>query len=154
MIVVKEKTTVTLTLAAASQGHARTDVQVRDLSTIIDEPTARGGTNLGPTPTEMLGAALLGCTTVISNRVAAQMGIELAALNMTLDATFDRRGVSLAEEVDVPFPAMHLRVVVSTAANEEQIAQLRKNVRKFCPISKVLRSSGTLLEETWEIERS
>lgn len=153
MLQVKEKVIVNMPLTGISEGHARTNVQVRDVVATIDEPVARGGTNLGPTPTEMLGASLLGCTTVIANRIAARMGLTLQGLHMSLDMTFDRRGVNLAEEVDVPFPAMQMAVQVITEATPEEIEQLRAELRKYCPISKVLRAAGTCLEESWDIRR-
>ena len=56
---VKMKTVVTYRATATCPTHARTEIPVRDLSVVIDEPTERGGTNLGPTPTETAMTALI-----------------------------------------------------------------------------------------------
>jgi hypothetical protein len=66
-------------------------------------------------------------------------------------ADFDRRGVTLAEEVDVPFPAMTMTVAVRSDASAEQIDLLRKELSMFCPISKLVRASGTVLTEVWNV---
>lgn len=148
---VKEKTVVKMLLSGASVGHARTDVQVRDVTVTIDEPADRGGTNLGPTPTEALAASLLGCTNVIARRVAKKSGLAIHDLQLKLEMSFDRRGASLVEEVDVPFPNMRMLVSLTTDAGSAQLEQLKADVRRFCPIACMLRSSGTALEEVWEV---
>lgn len=152
MVHVKEKMLVKMVLSGSSVGHARTDVAVRDVSVSIDEPVERGGTNLGPTPTETLAASLLGCTNVIARRIAKQMGIEIHGLDMELEVSFDRRGVSLVEAVDVPFPAMRLSVALTTDASSEEVERLKSDLRMFCPISRLLRAAGTSLEETWKVQ--
>lgn len=52
MVTVRPKTTVQQHIAATCPTHSRTDLQVRDLESVIDEPRERDGTNLGFTPTE------------------------------------------------------------------------------------------------------
>lgn len=64
----------------------------------------RGGTDQGPTPIETMLAALLGCTNVILNRVAEKHDLTIKDLSLLAEASFDRRGVMLQEEVAVPFP--------------------------------------------------
>ena len=57
----KPKMVVQYTLNGESISHARTDIETRDVDVTIDEPTQRGGTNMGLAPTETLVAALIGC---------------------------------------------------------------------------------------------
>ena len=66
---------IKMKVEGAVKSHARTDILARDVETVIDEPNARGGTNLGLTPTETLMASLIGCTNVISHRIAESIGI-------------------------------------------------------------------------------
>ena len=70
MVVVREKTTVTQRIHGKCPTHSRTDISVRDVKTVIDEPKEREGTNMGPTPTETMVAALIACTNVISHKCA------------------------------------------------------------------------------------
>ena len=150
---IKQKSVVTMNVHGDVRHHARTDVAVRDLTVTIDEPTERGGTNAGATPTEMLVASLIGCTTVVSHRIAGRLGIELDSMSVDVDADFDRRGVMQEEHVKVPFPKMELRVSVVTTASDDEMDQLQQDLRKFCPISNMIRQSGTELTETWDIAR-
>ena len=143
------KTEVTMSMSATGETHARTKINIRDLSSIIDEPEARGGTNQGLTPTETLMASLIGCTNVISKRIAHKMGIELGEMDIQLSAKFDRRGTMLEEEIDLPFSSVMMDIEIDTDATEEQMTALKKDLAKFCPIAKVLRGSGVKITENW-----
>ena len=121
---------------------------------MIDEPAARGGADLGPTPIETMIAALLGCTNVILNRVAEKHDVIVKDLSLRAEASFDRRGVMLDEEVAVPFPEIRLMINLTTAASDAQVDRVKSDLGKFCPVSKVIRQSGTKLEEIWNITRA
>jgi putative redox protein len=138
-------------MAASCPSHSRADVSVRDVSFTIDEPVERDGTNIGPTPTETALAALAGCTNVIGNKVAHKLGLDVSNFNVSIAADFDRRGVTLSEEIDVPFEAIKLRVELSTTATQGEIDQLAVEVAKYCPLAKLFRQAGTKLEEEWVI---
>ncbi len=153
MVVVREKTQVRMRIGGRTVSHSRTDISVRDLSAVIDEPIERGGTNQGLSPTETLMAALIGCTNVIGHKVAHKHGITLDALEIRLEADFDRRGVTLQEEVAVPFPAATLHIGVTTAASDAEIETLKRELAMFCPLSKVIRAAGTDLKEVWTVTR-
>ena len=70
MVVVREKTTIMQRIHGNCPTHSRTEIAVRDVTTVIDEPKEREGTNMGPTPTETMVAALIACTNVISHECA------------------------------------------------------------------------------------
>ena len=95
------KTVVTQKMSATSTSHSRTDVAVRDLNVVIDEPEARGGTNQGASPTETLGVALAGCINVISHKVAESLDVDLGEMTIDVATQFDRRGVMLEDEIDI-----------------------------------------------------
>ena len=90
----KPKTTVKLRAKAECPSHSLANVAVRDLVFAIDEPTERGGTNMGPTPTDTALAALIGCTNVIGHKCAASLGLEIGNLTISATCDFDRRGVT------------------------------------------------------------
>ena len=147
----EQKSEVIMSMSATGETHARTKINIRDVSSVIDEPEARGGTNQGLTPTETLMASLIGCTNVISKRIAHKMGIELGEMDIQLSAKFDRRGTMLEEEIDVPFSEVTMDIEIDTDATEEQINMLKIDLAKFCPIAKVLRGSGVNIIENWII---
>lgn len=148
---IREKTTITMRMSGTSLSHARTDVGMRGLTLVIDEPIERGGTNLGFSPTETFAASLIGCTNVISQKIAHKNGFELQVGSIRLEAQFDRRGVTLADDVAVPFPAMTLHIDAATDATEEQMDQMRTELAMYCPIAKLVRASGTVLTEVWNV---
>ncbi|MHA1538796.1 MAG: OsmC family protein [Alphaproteobacteria bacterium] len=141
-------------LAGRAANHARTDIKTRDISFTIDEPEARGGTNQGPTPTEALVGALIGCLTVVSNRIAENIGCQILAFSVEAEADFDRRGVMMQEAIAVPFPKIDVSIDATIKGTEAQIAQLQSDLAKYCPLSVLIRGSGTELRETWNVTRS
>mgnify|MGYP001466641274 CR=1 FL=1 len=149
MATVKMKTTVKMRAKAECPSHSLAEVMVRDLVQPIDEPVERQGTNKGPTPTETAVSALIGCTNVIAHKCAAQLGVDIGHLNISAVCTFDRRGVTLEEEIEVPFQAIDLAIVADGSASEVQLQAVAAQVTKFCPLSKLFRNSGTEINETW-----
>ncbi|MEM6464678.1 MAG: OsmC family protein [Pseudomonadota bacterium] len=147
---IRLKTEVTLKAKADCPSHSRADISIRDLSFAIDEPVERGGTNAGPTPTDTALAALIGCTNVIGHKCAAKLGVDIGHLDIRADCRFDRRGVTLEEEIAVPFRKIELRVVSNGPASEQALQQVAAEVRKFCPLSKLFKAAGTEIDELWQ----
>ncbi len=138
-------------LRGAATSHGRTDITTRDVSTITDEPVERGGTNVAPSPTETLMAALIGCTNNIVTKIANSMDLEFSVNEILCEAEFDRRGVLLDERVEVPFPTVKLVIDVNTNATDEQLETIRERLPRFCPVSMVMRQSGTNIIEEWKV---
>jgi len=151
MVTVKQKTVVKMSLKGVGETHARSKVSVRDVSSVIDEPLERDGTNRGLTPTETLMASLIGCTNVITQRIAHHKGVRIADMAIDCTADFDRRGVSLQEEIALPFPSIELAISFRSDATPAQVEEIQADLQKFCPIAKVIRGSGTAIEETWTV---
>ena len=146
---IRQKTTVTLKAEADCPSHSRANVRVRDLEFAIDEPVERGGTNAGPTPTDTALAALVGCTNVIGHKCADKLGIDIGHLQISVDCAFDRRGVTLAEEIEVPFTSLNLTVEADGPASEDDLQRVAAEVAKYCPLSKLFRQAGTVINEVW-----
>ena len=149
MVEVKMKTTVKLRAKGECPSHSRSDIAIRDLSFAIDEPTERGGTNAGPTPTDTALAALIGCTNVIGHKCAQKLDVDIGHLAISATCDFDRRGVTLTEEIDVPFQRIELNIAYDGSADEADVARVAAEVKKFCPLSKLFSCAGTEIVETW-----
>jgi len=154
MAVVKEKTIVTQRIHGDCPTHSRTEISTRDVATVVDEPKERGGTNLGPSPTETLVAALIACTNVISHKCAHKHGVTFKAMSIDAEAAFDRRGTQLMEEIEVPFPKIRLTINVTTDGSDAEMENVKADLRRFCPVSKVIRNAGTEIEEVWNLTRA
>lgn len=146
---VRMKTAVTYRASATCPTHARTEIPVRDLNVVIDEPTERGGTNLGPTPTEAAMTALIACTNVIGHKNANRLGTDLGEITIDADCKFDRRGVLMEEEIDVPFPEVTLTVNCTTSASQAELDLVGVETAKYCAIAKLFQASGTNLTVNW-----
>jgi len=51
----------------------------------------------------------------------------------------------------VPFPDIALGIRFATTALPEQVARLRDDLGRFCPVAKILRQAGTRIEESWNV---
>jgi putative redox protein len=153
MVTVTQKTVVTQRLQGRCTSHSRTDITVRDRTMVSDEPLVRGGTNHGFTPTETLKASLIGCTNVITHKVADKNGVAIKSMNVRLEAEFDRRGVMLQEELDRPFSSVTLYIELETDADTAAVERVKRELAMFCPVSKVFRGAGIALKEVWKVSR-
>ena len=145
--------TVKMKLSATCPSHARADILVGDHEIITDEPEARGGSNLGAAPVQTFMASLIGCTNVITNKCAHDLGVEINSMQIEMVAEIDRRGMMLTESVAVPFPAINLNINVETNATDAQWDQVIDYLHKFCPIAVALRAGGTNITENWNLIR-
>ena len=89
---IQMKPIITMKMEGEADTHALTKMEVRDLSISTDEPVERGGTNTAPSPTETMLASLIGCTNVITQKIATKHGIDVLRLKIGVTAQLDRRG--------------------------------------------------------------
>lgn len=148
---VKTKNLVRVKLSGAAESHSLTLLKTRDLVDVSDEPAERGGTNEGMAPTEFFLASLIACSNVIAHKIARKNDIQLQALDISLDAGFNRLGVTLQEEIDLPFPDIKLCIKITTDASEEQLQILQRDLPRFCPISKMIEQAGSKIDTEWVV---
>lgn len=146
---IKMKTVVTQRATADGVSHSRTDVNISGHTVVVDEPEIRGGTNMGAAPTEMALAALISCTNVIGNKCAHHLGIDLGKTRLEAACQFDRRGVTLSEEVDLPFKEITIDVYAGGSATQDELNRVGEETEKFCAVAKLYRAAGTNLQVNW-----
>jgi putative redox protein len=71
-----------VTARATGKGRFQTEVAVRGGTLLLDEPVAAGGDATGPTPYELLSAALAACTAMTLKLYAARKGLTLPPLSV------------------------------------------------------------------------
>jgi uncharacterized OsmC-like protein len=150
---VKQKSVVRYTLNGSAESHSRTLLRARDLVDVSDEPEERGGTNEGFAPTELFLSSLMACSNVISHKIAKKHDINLIAYELSMDVEFNRLGVTLQEEVELPFPAIALRIEATTDSSDEKLEILKRDLPRYCPIAKMIAAAGTRLETEWVFNR-
>lgn len=147
---IKPKLTVTLSANADCPSHSLAEVSARELVQYIDEPIERGGTNKGFTPTETAISSLIGCTNVIAHKCASKLGIDIGHLKISAKCQFNRLGVTLTEEIDVPFEVINLTIISDGPASVAQLKEVAGEVEKYCPLAKLFRQAGTVINEDWQ----
>ncbi len=129
-----------------------TKARVRSFEIIIDEPQSNRGEDLGPQPLEYLLGSLAGCTNVILNKICHDGGLSIDDLKVDVTGVIDTRGILGEENVRVPFPEVRLTVKGRTRNSVEQIEAAREELAWRCPVKVIIKESGSLIMETWEIE--
>jgi putative redox protein len=104
------------------------DVRAGDHALTVDEPTASGGNDLGPSPQELLAAALASCTAVTMEMYAQRKGWDTSGLTVDVRYTPAERGCLTRFDLVLHMPP-HL--------DEEQIERLRVIAAK-CPVHRTL----------------
>ncbi len=138
-------------LKADCPTRSRTEITARQHKVLIDEPPSRNGTDLAQSPLETMLCSFLGCTNVVANVIAEEMGIEITEMGLELVGHFDTKGFLGTGEIDVQFPEIELKADIKTDASPAQIDELKTRLAKRCPVSAILRKSGTEVIESWNI---
>lgn len=93
----------------------------------VDEPDGAGGTDTGPSPTQLLGASLAGCIAITVEMYAERKGWDVGAVEVEVEMTYEGV-VPRSFEVGLKLPA---------DLDEEQRRRLLVIATK-CPVHKVL----------------
>jgi putative redox protein len=96
------------TLSVTHQTGDRFQLQVRDHQLLCDQPTSDGGTDQGPTPTELFAASLAACVGFYARRFLARHHLDAAGLRVeaafTMSPDRPARVDSITLRLTVPQP--------------------------------------------------
>ena len=151
MSVVKEKPIWNFTINGGHVSGTKSVATARGKSVIIDEPLQRGGTDEGPMPVEYVFMGLLGCTHVISNKLARANGISFTSMDIDIKVTMDSHGTRLINPIDVPFPEVTLFIKADYEGPRDGALQVVEKLRQHCAVSMMLQQSGTKVVENWTL---
>lgn len=149
MATVKEKPIWKFKVTGGHETPTKSTTTARDKTFIIDEPIQRGGTDLGPMPVEYVFMGLVGCTHVISNKLAKANGIAFTDMDIDINVTMDSHGTRLINPIDVPFPDVVLNITATYDGPREGALAVVEKLRHYCAVSKMLQESGTRVTENW-----
>jgi putative redox protein len=116
------------------------DVKAGDHTFTVDEPVESGGQDEGPSPQELLAAALASCTAVTMEMYAQRKGWDTSGLEVDVEYTPAERGSPTKFELVLKMPP-HL--------DEEQIERLQVIAAK-CPVHRTLEGE-VMFEERVEL---
>ena len=113
------------------------ELEIREHRLIADEPEENGGTDKGPTPTELLAAALASCTAVTIEMYADRKEWELGQVEVAVDY----------EEPSTDAPAsFEVRIKVPADLSDEQRERILVIAGK-CPVHKTLAADDVKIED-------
>jgi uncharacterized OsmC-like protein len=100
-----------------------------------DMPASVGGTNSAPSPGWLFRAALASCEATLIAMRAAQQGIEVRRLEVSVDSESDDRGI-LGIDPNVPSGplAIAVRVVARTGDGVDRLAEVIEWGHTHCPV--------------------
>ena len=113
-----------------------------------------GGTGDVPCSGDLLVAALLACQETTIRMVAAAMGIELEAIEVSATATADLRGtLAMSREVPVGMTGIdcRVRVKVRDDGRGERAQRLLENAERYCIVLNTLRD-GVAVRTDFKVE--
>jgi putative redox protein len=128
-------------VVARRRGGFAHDVEIEGGHTVrIDEPTAVGGTDTGPSPTRLVAAGLAGCTAITIEMYAERKGWDVGPVEVDVDVTYDGLApLSFAV-------TLHLPAELSDEQRERLLVVARK-----CPVHKLL-AGETLVTVSDQVE--
>jgi len=115
---------------------------------------AVGGDGDVPCSGDLLLAALAACQETTLRMVAANMGIDLEELEVSVEADWDPRGtLAMGRDFPVGITAIraHTRVVVRGDEREERARRLLHSAERYCVILQTLQA-GIPVESTFALE--
>jgi uncharacterized OsmC-like protein len=115
---------------------------------------AVGGDGEVPCSGDLLLAALAACQETTLRMVAANMGIDLEELEVSVDGDWDPRGtLAMGAEFPIGITAVraHSRVVVRGDERGERAERLLRSAERYCVVLSTLRA-GVPVESTFTLE--
>ena len=129
------------TFAADSRlvGGYRTEATVRQFSFPVDEPPLIGGTDAGPSPVELVLAALGTCQEIVYATYARVLGVPLDGVRVRAEGPVDLRGFFGVADVPAGFREVRFEVAIDSPAPPADVARLVAAVNAHCPVLDILR---------------
>ncbi len=134
-----EPPVVTFAASTSLVDEYRTQARIRDFTLDVDEPPLIGGTDTGPTPVELVLAALGTCQEIVYATYARILGIPVDAVEVSAEGRLDLRGFFGVAELPAGFQDVTFTVDIASPAAAEDIARLAEAVNAHCPVLDILK---------------
>jgi len=127
----------------------RTDVEARGKTIIIDEPTQRGGSDLGMSPLETFFSSYVGCINVVANLIIREMGLDIQISSVDIQGRFLSAAFTGDDNIGVPFERMKLIITAEAKCTDDELAKVKEQLAWRCPVSATFYAAGMDLTEEW-----
>lgn len=138
-----KKRQMNVSVQAASETPTRMRIKSGKFEMIIDEPAFMGGSDLGPSPIQVLLMSLAGCLNVTGHEIARQKGMKLNGIKINIEGTMNPcnfMGCSFDERAG--FQTINVNVHADFE-NEtpEAIVEWLKETESRCPVTDNIKDS-------------
>ncbi len=126
-----------------SESATRLNISAGKFKLIIDEPEQMGGSNLGPSPVQVLLMALAGCLNVTAHEVAKQQNLGLKSLNIEIEGDLDActfMGCNDENRAGFENIKVNMNAQFEKIQMQETINQWLVETERRCPVTDNIRS--------------
>lgn len=114
----------------------------------MDQPKTAAGQDLGPTPLQMILAAVAGCFGTIGRFIAHQRKFELRGMHFEIEGDYDPDGLlGRRDDVRPGFQAVRVKVDLDADLSREEKEAVLAEIERRCPLADNL-IHGTQLESS------
>jgi len=128
---------VSVSVHAKSETPSRLNIQSGKFKMIIDEPEHMGGTDMGPSPIQVLLMSLAGCLNVTGHEVARQKGLVLNGMKIDIKGSMNAcnfMGCSFEERAG--FQKINVSIKADFEnATQDQIDNWLEETESRCPVT-------------------
>lgn len=122
------------------------DVAIRDHGLVLDEPAKVGGNDEGPTPVELLTAALGGCAAITMQLYAQRKGWNISRLEVAVEHETVNAPEATLEGRIVKQDRFRMRILLEGDLDETQRARIF-DIAKRCPVHRMLAGAPIIAGE-------
>lgn len=142
----KKHREVNVTVHAQSESATRMKLKSGKFELTIDEPTYMGGSDLGPSPIQVLLMSLAGCINVTGHEVAKQRGMKLNGMKIKIEGTMNPcTFIGCSYEERAGFQNINLKVTPNfDNATEEDINSWLEETESRCPVTDNIKDSTNI----------
>ena len=128
---------VNVSVHGQSESPTRLNIRSGKFRMVIDEPENMGGTDMGPSPVQVLLMSLAGCLNVTGHEVARQRGLKLNGIKIDIEGSMNPcnfMGCSFDERAGF----QHINVMINADfdnASKEEIDSWLEETESRCPVT-------------------
>ena len=113
-------------------------VTLREHKLTVDEPKSFGGKDEGPSPVELILAALATCQEITYKAFATAAGINIESVSVNLTGTLDLHGFLALNNTRPGFQHISGTVDIKSSSSKAEIDKLIDTVNTHCPVLDIL----------------
>lgn len=142
-----EKREVKVTVHGESESPMRMKIKSGKFEMIIDEPENMGGSDLGPSPIQVLLMSLAGCINITGHQVARQRNMKLNGMKIKIDGNLNPcTFIGCSYEERAGFQTITMKVDADFEnATPGEVDSWLKETEARCPVTDNIRESTKII---------